>query len=59
MFLGRGAGFCFVRAEVREDFIIGEDGRLGFKDLHDIVTTWRKYDLAVVYLMAHQASLFN
>lgn len=23
--LGRGAGFCMVRDEVREDFVVGED----------------------------------
>lgn len=34
VFLGGGARFCMVRGEVREDFIVGEDGRLGLKDLH-------------------------
>lgn len=34
VFVGRGAGFGGVRREVCEDFVVGEDGGLGFKDLH-------------------------
>ena len=34
VFLGRGAGFGGVRREVCEDFVVGEDGGLGFEDLH-------------------------
>ena len=34
VFLGRGAGLRAVRGEVREDFVVGEDGGLGFEDLH-------------------------
>lgn len=59
VFLGCGPRFCVVRGEVREDFVVGKDGGLGFKDLHGIIPTWRRYDLAVVYLMEHQASLLN
>lgn len=32
--LGSGAGFCPVGRKVREDFVVGEDGGLGFEDLH-------------------------
>ena len=31
---GRGAGFRAVRGEVRTDLVVGEDGGLGFEDLH-------------------------
>lgn len=42
VFLGCGARFCVVRREVREDFVVGEDGRLGFKDLHGVIITGKK-----------------
>ena len=34
VFVGRGAGVGGVRGEVCEDFVVGEDGGLGFEDLH-------------------------
>lgn len=33
-FLGCGAGFGAGRGEVCVDFVVGEDGGLGFEDLH-------------------------
>ncbi len=32
--MGCGAGFGAGRGEVRVDFVVGEDGGLGFEDLH-------------------------
>lgn len=33
-FSGRGAGGCAHRRQVHVDFVVGEDGGLGFEDLH-------------------------
>lgn len=40
VFLQRGAGFRAGRGEVREDFVVGEDGGLGFEDLHCLEGFW-------------------
>ena len=34
VFFGGGVGFCVSGGEVGEDFVVGEDGGLGFDDLH-------------------------
>lgn len=34
VFLGSGAGLCAGCCKVGEDFVVGEDGGLGFEDLH-------------------------